>query len=254
VSLAALPDDDLTPLVDLLAGRRFVALTGAGCSTESGIPDYRGGGRTGPRNPIQHDAFMRRADVRRRYWARAALGWERFSGAEPNAAHRALAALEQAGLVQAVVTQNIDTLHDRAGSADVIEVHGSIRQAVCLPCGAGEPLAGVLEQLETAAVPRCRACGAIPKPDVVLFGELLPVAAMARAEQLARRAALLLVVGSSLQVWPVAGLPEETLAAGGTLAVLNREPTPYDDRARTVVTGPAGATLHEVARLLVDRP
>ena len=120
MSTAALPDDDLAPLVDLLTGRRFVVLTGAGCSTESGIPDYRGGGRTGPRNPIQHDAFMKQPDVRRRYWARATLGWARFSGATPNDAHRALAALEAAGHVAGVITQNVDRLHQRAGSRRVV--------------------------------------------------------------------------------------------------------------------------------------
>jgi NAD-dependent deacetylase len=244
---------DLAALISEL--QPCVVLTGAGMSTESGLPDFRSAAGiwadVDSYEVASIDAFRRDPE---RVWGWYGPRIRAFLEVEPNPGHVALAALERAGLVQAVVTQNIDTLHDRAGSADVIEVHGSIRQAVCLPCGAGEPLAGVLEQLETAAVPRCRACGAIPKPDVVLFGELLPVAAMARAEQLARRAALLLVVGSSLQVWPVAGLPEETLAAGGTLAVLNREPTPYDDRARTVVTGPAGATLHEVARLLVDRP
>ena len=139
VSTAALPDDDLTPLVDLLAGRRVVALTGAGCSTESGIPDYRGGGRTGPRNPIQHDAFMKKPDVRRRYWARATLGWARFSGAEPNAAHRALAALEAAGHVAGVITQNVDRLHHGAGSRRVVELHGALADVACLRCGHGEP-------------------------------------------------------------------------------------------------------------------
>ena len=134
-----LPDDDLAPLVDLLSGRRFVALTGAGCSTESGIPDYRGGGRTGPRNPIQHDAFMKQADVRRRYWARATLGWARFSGAEPNAAHRALAALEAAGTLAGVITQNVDRLHQRAGSRRVVELHGALADVACLRCGRGEP-------------------------------------------------------------------------------------------------------------------
>src|SRR5215831_13713570 len=106
VSIAPL-QDDLAPLVDVLSGRRLVALTGAGCSTDSGIPDYRGGGRTGPKNPIQHDAFRRSADVRRRYWARATLGWARFRGAGPNAAHRALAALEAGGALSGVITQNV---------------------------------------------------------------------------------------------------------------------------------------------------
>src|SRR4029079_18753464 len=123
VSTAPLPDDDLAPLVDLLSGRRIVVLTGAGCSTESGTPDSRGGGRTGPRNPIQHDAFMKKADVRRRYWARATLGWARFSGAEPNDAHRALAALEGDGRVAGVITQNVDRLHQRAGSRTVLGRH-----------------------------------------------------------------------------------------------------------------------------------
>src|SRR5262245_56979415 len=121
--------EDLSPVLGLLAGRRFVALTGAGCSTESGIPDYRGGGRTGPQNPIQHDGFLRRADVRRRYWARATLGWARFSGAEPNAAHRALAALEQAGAIAGVITQNVDRLHQR--SEEHTSELQSLRHLVC---------------------------------------------------------------------------------------------------------------------------
>ncbi len=116
----------------------MVALTGAGCSTESGIPDYRGGGRPAPRNPIQHDAFMRRADVRRRYWARATLGWERFSGAQPNPAHAALAALEAAEQLAGVITQNVDRLHQRAGSRRVVELHGALADVACLRCGAGE--------------------------------------------------------------------------------------------------------------------
>jgi len=138
VSTAALPDDGLAPLLDVLSGRRFVALTGAGCSTESGIPDYRGGGRPGPRNPIQHDAFMRRPDVRRRYWARATLGWARFSAAEPNAAHRALAALEHGGHAAGLITQNVDRLHQRAGSRRVVELHGALADVTCLRCGRHE--------------------------------------------------------------------------------------------------------------------
>jgi NAD-dependent protein deacetylase/lipoamidase sirtuin 4 len=139
--------EDLSPLLALLAGRRFVALTGAGCSTESGIPDYRGGGRTGPQNPIQHDGFLRREDVRRRYWARATLGWARFSGAAPNAAHRALAALEEAGPLAGVITQNVDRLHHRAGSRRVVELHGAIAEVLCLRCGEREGRASVQARL-----------------------------------------------------------------------------------------------------------
>ena len=155
--------------------------------------------------------------------------------AEPNAGHHALAELERAGLVQAVVTQNIDLLHSRAGSVDVTEVHGSIARFTCLACAAEELLEPVLGQLEVREAPECPACGSVLKPGVVMFGELLPPDEMLRAELLCRNTGLLLVVGSSLQVWPVAGLPDETLSAGGALAIVNLDETPYDAHAATIV-------------------
>ena len=229
-----------------------VVLTGAGMSTESGIPDFRSAtgiwAEVDPFEVASIDAF-RRDPLRVWRWYGPRI--HGLLAAEPNAGHRALAALERAGLVRAVVTQNIDTLHARAGSADVVEVHGSIRRFECLACGAEETLERVLGQLGEREAPLCPGCGTVLKPGVVMFGELLPAAAMERAERLAREAALLLVVGSSLQVWPVAGLPEETLRAGGRLAILNREETPYDRRAAVTVAAAAGETLAEVERLLL---
>jgi NAD-dependent deacetylase len=166
--------------------------------------------------------------------------------AEPNDGHRALAELEERGWVKAVVTQNIDRLHERAGSRALVEVHGSIRTSSCLDCGTVVRLADVVELLP---VPTCPACGRVLKPDVVMFGELLPAAEIARAEQLAREAGVLLVVGSSLEVYPVAGLPLETLANAGQLAIVNRGSTPFDARASIVIDGGAGETL----RALADR-
>jgi NAD-dependent deacetylase len=231
-----------------------VVLTGAGMSTESGIPDFRSAtgiwAEVDPFEVASVDAF-RRDPLRVWRWYGPRI--HGLLAAEPNAGHLALAALARAGIVRAVVTQNIDTLHSRAGSEDVVEVHGSIGRFVCLACGSEEPLAGVLAQLEVREAPECPECGTVLKPGVVMFGELLPVPEMERAERLAREAPLLLVVGSSLQVWPVAGLPEETLRAGGAVAILNREPTPYDDRAALALAAPAGETLAEVARLLLDR-
>jgi NAD-dependent deacetylase len=160
--------------------------------------------------------------------------------AQPNAGHLALAELERRGLVQAIVTQNIDGLHQRAGSQEVIEVHGSIRTASCLRCGERIPL--------ERPAPRCPRCGELMKPDVVMFGELLPEGAIERATELARGAGLLLVVGSALEVYPVAALPEETLAAGGALAIVNRGPTPYDHRADLKVDAGAGETLSTLLR------
>jgi len=239
-------------LAELIRERQpCVVLTGAGMSTESGLPDFRSAtgiwAEVDPYEVATIEAFTRDPE---RVWGWYGARIRSILDVEPNPGHVALAALERAGLVQAIVTQNIDTLHTRAGSIDVVEVHGSIRRAVCLSCGALEPLERVLVQLADSPVPRCQRCGEVPKPDVVLFGELLGLDRLARAERLAREAALLLVVGSSLQVWPIAGLPGETLAHGGALAIVNREPTSYDARADLVVTGSAATTLAEVATAL----
>jgi NAD-dependent deacetylase len=149
-----------------------------------------------------------------------------------------------------VITQNVDGLHRLAGSVDLLEVHGSISSASCPACGRTEPRAAVESLLP---LPRCADCGAVLKPDVVMFGELLPLNALERATSLAREAALLLVVGSSLEVWPVAGLPDETLANGGRLAIVNRDPTPYDDRADLVVHESAAAVLARVSAAVRPR-
>jgi len=229
----------------------WVVLTGAGVSTESGIPDFRSpSGLWATFDPLEYgsiEAF--RADplkVWSFYKPRVAM----LTEAEPNAAHLALAELERRGFVEAVVTQNIDLLHGRAGSKEVVEVHGSIRTATCPGCGERYPLEQVLELLDDADAPACPACGAILKPDVVFFGELLPPDAIERAYELSRRTRLLLVVGSALEVYPIAGLPEETLAAGGALAIVNHGRTPYDGRAVLRVGGSAGEILPAVAAAL----
>jgi NAD-dependent deacetylase len=227
-------------LASLLRERQpCVVLTGAGISTESGIPDFRSPtGIWAEYDPMEYatiDAFRRDP---RKVWEFYALRLELLTRAEPNDGHRALAELERRGLVQAVITQNIDGLHQRAGSQEVIEVHGSIRTASCLECGAQQPLID--------AMPQCPTCEALLKPDVVMFGELLPEEPMERAIELARGAGLLLVVGSTLEVYPVAGLPEETMASGGALAIVNRGPTAYDRLASVKIDAGAGETLRAV--------
>jgi NAD-dependent deacetylase len=228
-----------------------VALTGAGISTESGIPDFRSpGGIWEQYDPMEYatiDAF-RRDPVK--VWDFYAKRLDVLRDAQPNAAHVALAELERLGLLEAVITQNIDRLHELAGSGDVVEVHGSIRTSVCLVCGATATFDDVVELLVDAPAPACPRCGAILKPGVVMFGELLPEAEIDRAFELARRARLLLVVGSSLEVHPVAGLPLETLEAGGVLAIVNREPTPLDSVASLVLAGGAGDVLSAVVERL----
>jgi NAD-dependent deacetylase len=234
-------------LASLLTERRpCVVLTGAGVSTESGIPDFRSASgiwaEVDPFEVASIQAFRRDPA---RVWAfyRERVGV--LLAAEPNAAHLALAELERRGLVQAIVTQNIDTLHTRAGSHEVVEVHGSVRTAVCVACGAEEEMTGLLAQLDEHDLPMCRVCGAVLKPGVVMFGELLPVAEMERATALARGTALMLVVGSSLEVWPAAGLPLEA----GSLAIVNRGPTGLDEHAILRIDAGAGETL----RAVVDR-
>jgi NAD-dependent deacetylase len=245
-------DEPIRALAALVLERQpCVVLTGAGISTESGIPDFRSPtGIWAEYDPMDYatiDAF-RRDPVK--VWEFYALRFEMLTRAEPNAGHVALAELERRGLVQAVVTQNIDGLHERAGSRDVVEVHGSIRTASCLDCGQEVPLDRVVAALHAAPAPPCPRCGAIVKPDVVMFGELLPVGAIERATELAQRAGLLLVVGSALEVYPVAGLPEETVSAGGELAIVNRGSTPFDRLASIRIDGGAGEALTALAEEL----
>jgi len=226
-----------------------VALTGAGVSTESGVPDFRSAGgvwsRYDPMEVASIDGFRRDPE---RVWEFYGRRLGVLARVEPNPAHRVLAALEAEGLVDAVITQNVDGLHTRAGSRDVVEVHGSLDSASCPDCGRTEARERVAQLLP---VPHCKACGAVLKPDVVMFGELLPAAALERAVELAGTAALLLVVGSSLQVWPVAGLPRETLHGGGRLAIVNREPTGYDRHAALIVHADAGPVFARLGHVLL---
>ncbi len=221
-----------------------VVLTGAGISTESGIPDFRSPtGIWRAYDPMEYatiDAF-RRDPVKVWEFYSKRLGV--LQDAEPNPAHHALAGLERRGLVEAVITQNVDRLHELAGSRRVIEVHGSLRSSSCPACGRREPFDRVVELLP---VPVCADCGTVLKPDVVMFGELLPESALEQASRLARKAGLLLVVGSSLEVHPVAGLPDEALAGGAKLAIVNKGPTPYDRRAELVIDDAAGEILAAV--------
>jgi NAD-dependent deacetylase len=220
-----------------------VVLTGAGISTESGIPDFRSPtgiwAEVDPFEVASIQAFRRDPEA---VWSFYRTRIHSLLAAKPNAGHLALAELERRGFVRAVVTQNIDTLHSRAGSRDVVEVHGSIRSAVCLQCLWTEGIDGVLAQLENRTAPLCINCGEVLKPGVTLFGELLPGGAIERATELARSAALMLVVGSSLEVWPVAGLPLEA----HSVAIVNRGATPLDGNAVLKIDAPAGETLAAV--------
>jgi NAD-dependent deacetylase len=242
-------DPDVDRLAELVRTRQpCVVLTGAGISTESGIPDFRSPtGIWAQYDPMEYATIsaFRRDPVK--VWEFYALRFDVLTRAEPNDGHRALAELQERGLVRAVVTQNIDTLHERAGSCDVVEVHGSIREAECLACGERVPLARVVELLADHAAPACPRCGEVLKPGVVMFGELLPEREIDRAFGLAAEAALLLVVGSSLEVHPVAGLPDTTLASGGEVAIVNRGRTPYDRIASLKMDAGAGETLAALA-------
>ena len=235
------------------AAERAVVLTGAGVSVPSGIPDFRTPGKglwekVDPMEVAHIDAFRRDPD---RFWS---FYSKRFAGLvdkRPNAAHEAIAELEGRGLVRAVITQNVDRLHRRAGSRHVVEVHGSIDNCVCPECGGRVSLDEVLELLAAGVgTPECVACIAALKPDVVLFGELLPQHAMAEAHALAQEADLMLCVGSSLEVFPVASLPGITLEAGGRVALVTHGPTPYDSDAEVKLDGDVVTELSAVLAAL----
>jgi NAD-dependent deacetylase len=230
-----------------------VALTGAGISVPSGIPDFRSPGtglweNVDPMEVAHIDAW--RADPQR-FWTFYGHRFQTLEGKEPNGAHRALVELERRGRLDAVITQNIDMLHRKAGTRELVEVHGTIEHSSCLRCGARYPLADVRARLaaDPDGVPRCDS-GHTLKPDVVLFGEWLPADALDRAYELAGAADLLLCVGSSLEVHPIAQLPGVTRANGGKVAVVTQGPTPWDARAVVKLDGDVVSELEALVAAL----
>jgi NAD-dependent deacetylase len=241
-------------LAELLReAERAVVLTGAGVSVPSGIPDFRTPGKgiwekVDPMEVAHIDAFRRSPD---RFWQFYSNRFASLVDKRPNPAHEAIAELERRGIVRGVITQNVDRLHRMAGSENVIEVHGSIDRCVCPECGCHVPLDEVLELIAKApGAPECRACIQALKPDVVLFGELLPAEAMAQAHALAQEADLMVCVGSSLEVFPVATLPAVTLEAGGRLAIVTQGPTAYDGEAAVKLSGDVADELQAVLAAL----
>ncbi|MGZ3119030.1 NAD-dependent protein deacetylase [Streptomyces sp. H62] len=266
---------DLEPVVETLGVGGVLVLSGAGISTESGIPDYRGeGGSLSRHTPMTYQDFTAGAQARRRYWARSHLGWRTFGRARPNAGHRAVAAFERHGLLGGVITQNVDGLHQAAGGEDVVELHGSLDRVVCLSCGTLSPRRELARRLEEAnagfapvaaginpdgdadltdeqvgdfRVVPCARCGGILKPDVVFFGEAVPPARVEHCRALVRRATSLLVLGSSLTVMSGLRFVRQAAQAGKPVLIVNQDPTRGDGHALTRVALPLGAALTTVA-------
>ncbi|MDQ3033756.1 MAG: NAD-dependent deacylase [Myxococcota bacterium] len=245
-------DDRIAELVRWMReSSRVVALTGAGVSTDSGIPDFRSPksglwARVDPMQVASIDGFHADPVAFYAFWR------ERFGSlaeSEPNLTHRVLAQLESRGLLRAIVTQNIDGLHQRAGSVEVLEVHGTWRTARCLQCGAGDDTMRLLAELRPGERPTCAVCAGLVKPDVVLFGE--PLARdFEKAERAIDRCDLLLAIGTSMEVWPVAGLAPRAHRAGARVVVINREETAIDDEADLVIHVELSAFAQRVAREL----
>lgn len=266
-------DDEVRRAVEVLAGRRIAVLTGAGVSTDSGIPDYRGAGAP-VRTPMTAQQFLASDDARRRYWVGSHLGWRAFAAARPNDGHVALADLESSGLVSGVITQNVDGLHLRAGSSRVVELHGTMRRVFCLHCGQvfdrrdlaerverDNPWITVPDSVELGpdgdvlpatsdgfVIPRCTVCEGTLKPDVVFFGEFVPREKFAEAEQLVRTSDALVVAGSSLVVNSGVRLVERARRRRLPVVIVNRGATRSDLKATVKIEG--GTT--EVLRALAD--
>jgi NAD-dependent deacetylase len=235
----------LTHLID--ASDSVLPFTGAGISTECGIPDFRSpGGIWTKMQPIQFDAFLARQDMRDEAWRRRFAMEDEFGGARPGRGHRALASLYRAGKAPGVITQNIDNLHQASGIAaeHVVELHGNTTYATCLDCARRYEMAWVRERFEAAGgrAPDC-GCGGYIKSATVSFGQAMPEAAMRRAEELTLGCDLFLAIGSSLVVWPAAGFPLMAKRNGARLAIINREPTEFDDVADLVVREDIGSVL-----------
>ncbi|MEU2356440.1 NAD-dependent protein deacetylase [Streptomyces misionensis] len=266
---------DPGPVVDALRTGGVLVLSGAGISTESGIPDYRGeGGSLSRHTPMTYQDFTADARARRRYWARSHLGWRTFGRARPNAGHRAVAAFGRHGLLAGVITQNVDGLHQAAGSEDVVELHGSLDRVVCLSCGTFSPRRALARRLEEAnagfdpvaaginpdgdadlsdeqvgdfRVLPCAVCGGILKPDVVFFGESVPPERVEHCRRLVREANALLVLGSSLTVMSGLRFVRQAAEAGKPVLIVNQGPTRGDRHAVSRVALPLGAALTTVA-------
>jgi NAD-dependent deacetylase len=235
----------------VMSSSHAVAFTGAGISTPSGIPDFRtpGSGLWSQVDPMEVASiwsFLRRPEAFYE-WVRPMI--QMFREAQPNPAHLALAQLESMGLLHAVITQNIDELHQRAGSTRVLELHGHMREATCLSCyKIVSSSQGLMQIIEEGQVPHCE-CGGVLKPNVVLFGEMLPVDVLTEAEREARACDVMLVAGSSLEVVPAAELPAMALRSGARLIIVNRQPTPMDRRADVVIHGDVAEVLPRIAEL-----
>jgi NAD-dependent deacetylase len=247
--------DDVDAAARLLrdAGRT-VALTGAGASAESGVPTFRGEGGIWSEYDERDFTFQRLRRDPAGFWRDwVALRADLAGAFDPNPAHDALADLEAAGHLHAVVTQNVDGLHAAAGSDDVVELHGTAGRVVCASCGRERDAAPVVERVRDGEVPpRCAECGGVLEPDAVLFGEPLPRDRLLRARALADTADAFLVVGSSLAVEPAASLPSRAIRGGASLVVVNLDRTPVDDRAEFVFRGRAGEVLPELAAGVLD--
>ncbi len=229
-----------------------VALTGAGISTPSGIPDFRSPGGLWSRvDPSIFDIsyFNSRPDIT---WLKYLEMIEEIRDKQPNPAHRALAELEEKGLLEAVITQNIDGLHQKAGSRRVLEIHGNAYRAVCTACGARYPIDEALEKVRKGEPPKCPRCGGLLKPDVVFFGEPLPYKVYMEALRLAKTCKVFLAIGSSLVVQPAASLPLHAHSSGAFLAIINLQPTPLDPIADEVIHGRVEETLPLIARLVEE--
>ena len=273
--LAALPAQQLDAAIAALSGRRVAVLTGAGVSTDSGIPDYRGEGAP-RRTPMTVDQYLSSDAARRRYWVGSHLGWRAFAAAEPNAGHRAIASLEERGIVSGVITQNVDGLHVRAGSRRVVELHGTMRRVFCTHCGqvfdrrdlavrveADNPWIVVPENVklgpdgdvlpeswEGFRVPSCTVCRGVLKPDVVFFGEFIPAEKFREAEQLVHASDALVIAGSSLVVNSGIRLLERARRRRMPVVIVNRGVTRGDARATVKIDAGTSEVLSALADAL----
>ena len=265
----------LDDAVDLLRGRTLAILTGAGVSTDSGIPDYRGEGAP-VRTPMTFQQFLDSANYRKRYWAGSHLGWKRFDSAEPNLGHRSIADLERRGILDGVITQNVDGLHLRAGSVRVVDLHGSMDRVRCLTCGQHYARASIADRIaadnpwlespdavelspdgdveihdvDAFVIPDCSVCGGILKPDVVFFGELVPREKFDEARALVKRAEALVIAGSSLVVNSGIRLLDQATRRRMPVVIINRGSTKGDIRASVKIESGTSETLADLLERL----